>query len=145
MAHNKVYGICENKCQVETMGKDEINSKLDNKADTNHASTNSAYGLASSSKFGHVKLTTNTSQAPSGDIAGDGVALAGTVGYSLHMQINDAKQAMQIPVNGIFLSVQSYENTSSIKDLLGYGTWDYFGSFSNTTQKITMHAYVRVT
>lgn len=29
MAHNKVYGVCENKCFVETMSKTQINDKID--------------------------------------------------------------------------------------------------------------------
>lgn len=141
MAHNKVYGICEDKCQVEVFSKDEANERYDGKADSNHASNQPTYGIGTATNYGHVKLTDSTAQ-PSGSLAG--VALAGTVGYSLAMQIKNAKQAMQIPVNGIFFSFQRYENESSINELLGYGTWNYFGSFSNTTEKITMYAYARV-
>lgn len=35
---------------------DELNTKSDKKAPTNHASTETSYGVASSTKYGHVKM-----------------------------------------------------------------------------------------
>lgn len=143
MAHNKTYGICESKCRTEVMSKSESMAAIDKKADTSHASSRTDHGVGSKTMYGHVKLTDNTSQPPTGDIAGDGVALAGTVGYSLHMQIKNAQRALQIPVSGIYLSSQRYSSNATVAELLGYGTWDYFGTLTNSAEKIAMYAYVR--
>lgn len=141
MAHNKVYGICENKCQVEVLSKEETMSQFDDKADNNHASTSEIYGLATTNEYGHVKLTQSTTM-PTGNQ--DGIALAGSMGYTLSQRINDAKTAMRIPVNGVFLSTYIYQNSSRVNEILGYGTWDYLGGISGEGAEVFMvHAYVR--
>ena len=126
----KVYGIYEDKCREEVYSKAQANDKFLSKTDgseqyapKNHASSNDIYGKATDKIYGHVKLTTSTG-IPAGNQ--DGIALAGTMGYTLSQQISDAKTAMRIPVKGMFITDSSFRTAQAVSDLLGYGTWQLY-------------------
>ena len=82
MAHEKVYGICENKCQVEIYDKEYIDKSLCPK---NHLSSGKEYGVASNTQYGHARVTSDISTI----YAQGGIALAQSVGYSLSNRCNE--------------------------------------------------------
>lgn len=90
MAHNKVYGICESKCQVEVYSKEQVDSMACPK---NHATTSTQYGIGSTSNFGHVKIK-NDLNVPNGSM--DDVALSGEMGYALSRRFDDFYTKSQI-------------------------------------------------
>ena len=170
----KVYGIAESKSKVEvprktdvydkseTYSKSECFSKIETYSQTqitsiflkksdgapkNHASTANTYGLGTGTNFGHCKLTTSL-DVPLGDQ--DGIALAGSVGYTLKQYIDNAVSVLQsmcqIPVGGVYWS---FNLNGNVAQTLGYGTWAYCGNVnysavpSGQTQA-TVYAYRRV-
>ena len=154
---SQVYTKTEVYNKTETYNKSEVYNKTeaDEKfltqtagAPKNHASTASTYGLGTSSNYGHVKLTTSTA-APSGDQSG--LALAGSMGYTLKKYTDDSIAAIEfplIPVSGIYWS-RDEKTESQISQLLGYGTWAYRGHVTATAGSgsvtgYTLHAYQRV-
>lgn len=139
----EVYNKTEAYSKSEVYNKTEADEKFLTQtagAPKNHASTASTYGLGTSSNYGHVKLTTSTA-APSGDQSG--LALAGSMGYTLKKYTDDSIAALgqvQLPV-GFFLFVK---NQSDI-DRIGYGNWTYRGYVTTTFSPtgIGIHAYER--
>lgn len=181
MANEKVYGIGESKSAVEVPRKSDVYSKdetysktevypktntyssaylnavflkKEDGAPTNHASTFDEYGAGTTTKFGHVKLTTSL-DAPSGNQ--DGIALAGSVGYALKMYIDSiaaplqaaitalqaAITAVQIPVGGIAVLTEYYSDMSLVAQKMGYGTWLYHGSITAQTLSEPLFFYER--
>jgi hypothetical protein len=149
----KVYGIAESKSKVEvprksdvyskeetypksqlyntgeTFSAEEVNERFLTKADgapKNHATILDIYGLGTTNKFGHVKLTTSLS-APSGNQ--DGIAMAGSVGYQLKQYIDTETNICKIPVNGIMASLTLVSN-DAFAQRMQYGTWTYLGKTS---------------
>ena len=149
----KVYGIAESKSKVEVPRKSDVYSKEETypksrvyntdetystaevnqmfltKADgapRNHASVADVYGLGTTTKFGHVKLTTSLG-APSGDQ--DGIALAGSVGYQLKQYIDKETNICKIPVSGIMASLTLVSN-DAFAQRMQYGAWTYLGKTS---------------
>lgn len=155
-----VYGIGESKSKVqvystdETYNKNEAYSKDEvyNKNQTynkleatalflkiqdgalkNHASANTSHGVGTSALYGHVKLTTST-DAPSGSM--DGVALAGSMGYTLK-QYTDTKAAeldrvAKLPVDSMVI-FPTHLDVSAVASAMGYGSWIYVGAAQVTT------------
>lgn len=127
---NEVYNKTETYSKAQTYSKTEADNKFMTQtagAPKNHASTSSQYGVGTSSSYGHVKLTTSTS-APSG--SQDGIALAGSMGYTLKKYTDDSIAALgqvQLPI-GFFVFVK---NQSDI-DRIGYGNWTYRGYVTTT-------------
>ena len=144
----KVYGIAESKSKVEVPRKTDVYSKSEtynknecysksetysqSQSDTNflrktdgapknHASTADTYGLGTLTNYGHCRLTTSL-DAPSGNQ--DGIALAGSVGYTLVQMINSVAAAARIPVGGVYWSFHADNN---VAQTLGYGVWEYCG------------------
>ncbi len=74
MGHSKVYGICENKCKVEVLPKENCCPK-------SHSSATSEYGVGTTTNFGHVKLT-NALQGLDGTESN--TALGAIAGYKLY-------------------------------------------------------------
>lgn len=145
----KVYGIAESKSKVEVPRKSDVYTKdetypknrvyntgetfsaaevnqiflsKEDGAPRNHASVADVYGLGTTAKFGHVKLTTSLG-APSGDQ--DGIALAGSAGYLLKQYIDNAiATASQLPVNAFVFANVKY-TAEEFTQLMGYGSWQY--------------------
>lgn len=91
MAHEKVYGICENKCQHEVYRKEDADNAFLKKttasssyAIKNHATNQMTYGIATSSLYGHVQIKTDLNIP---EQATSGIALAGSVGKTLNDKI----------------------------------------------------------
>lgn len=169
-----VYGIGESKSKVqvystdETYNKNEAYSKDEvyNKNQTynkleatalflkiqdgalkNHASANTSHGVGTSTLYGHVKLTTST-DAPSGSM--DGVALAGSMGYTLK-QYTDTKAAevqniAMLPVDSYVLYTRHID-VADFATLMGYGTWVYSGAVDvsrSASEQFVVYAFRRV-
>lgn len=173
MADEKIYGIAESKSKVEVPRKADVYSKSEtysknecysksetysqSQADTNflrktdgapknHASTANTYGLGTLTSFGHCKLTTSLN-APSGDQ--NGIALAGSVGYTLKSAIDsgDAESKSytddqiaalpdtRVPVGCAVLNSGTYTPTE-FAQIMGYGTWEHLGTvdYSKSSQ-----------
>lgn len=111
---NQLFGQSKSKCLHEIYDAEKVDELVSQKADTAHSSTEKKYGVGTTQEYGHVKLTTSTGM-PTGDMSG--VALAGTMGYTLF-------RLMQIPVNGIFWAVEGAFTESTLATKLGYGTWE---------------------
>lgn len=181
MADEKVYGIAESKSKVEvprksdvytkdeTYSKTEVYPKVntyssayinatflkkEDGAPTSHASTFDEYGAGTTTKFGHCKLTTSL-DAPSGNQ--DGIALAGSMGYTLKTYIDSitaplqtavaalqaAVAAVQIPVGGIASLSDYYSDMSVVAQKMGYGTWLYYGSITAAALPNALFFYKR--
>lgn len=109
---------------------------------------------ATSSQFGVTKLTTSTSE-PSGDMPG--VALAGTMGYTLMNAINTLETETDAAVEDLELNIETLKipksggvgfSVSAISgaayaDQVGYGTWSLLGTL--TVGSSTIYAYSRIT
>ena len=163
----KVYGIAESKSKVEVPRKTDVYSKSEcySKSETysqsqtdinflrktdgapkNHASTANTYGLGTLTNYGHCKLTTSLN-APSGDQ--NGIALAGSVGYTLKSAIDsgDAESKSytdgqiaalpdtRVPVGCAVLNAGTYTPTE-FAQIMGYGTWEHLGTvdYSKSSQ-----------
>lgn len=174
----KVYGIAESKSKVEvprktdvyvkseTYSKNEVYSKsetysqsqTDNNflrksegAPKNHASTANTYGLGTNTAYGHCKLVTDYTTAPTGDQ--DGKALAGSVGYALNQKIDSAEAALrqeisgvQMPVGTVVWSAYHYASDAAFDAVMGYGNWVYRGYQSLTYyvgDESKLYAYIR--
>jgi hypothetical protein len=106
--------------------------------DTAGSWVNITQNKATADSFGVVKLTTST-DVPTGDMTG--IALAGTMGYTLKQAITN----IQIPVNGMFVSSTSISTAEQAHNALGYGTWDYYGQLINSTSQIVVNVFIRTT
>lgn len=145
----EVYNKSETYAKAEVYNRAEADGKFLTQtagAPKNHASSSNTYGLGTSANYGHVKLTTSTS-APSGDQ--NGIALAGSMGYTLKKYTDDSIASMnlpRIPVGGIFYYYAIGASSSTIRNLLGYGTWEYVGSTIVSTSGSVSYvgAYQRV-
>lgn len=128
----EVYNKSETYAKAEVYNRTEADGKFLTQAagaPKNHASSSNTYGLGTSANYGHVKLTTSTA-APSGDQ--NGIALAGSMGYTLKKYIDDAIAALgvvQIPVGGMYWA---NNGTLDIGRILGYGAWRYKGYVATT-------------
>lgn len=80
MNHEKVYGICENKCREEIYRKSEVN---ENFCEKNHASQSNEFGLANENMYGHVKISSSFTNS-----AGQAIALSQSAGYQLAQRFN---------------------------------------------------------
>jgi hypothetical protein len=166
----KVYGIAESKSKVEVQRKADVYTKSEtynknecySKSETysqsqtdinflrksegapkNHASTADTYGLGTLTNYGHCKLTTSL-DAPSGNQ--DGIALAGSAGYTLVQMINSVAAAAQIPVGGVYWSFHADNN---VAQTLGYGVWEYcciinYSAKPSEQTESAVYAYRRV-
>ena len=182
----KVYGISESKSKVEVPRKSDVYSKTEtySKSETysqsetysraqldsdflrktdgapkSHASAADTYGLGTLANYGHCKLTTSLT-APSGDQ--DGVALAGSAGYTLKTLIDNGDAAnksytddqiaaipdARVPVGCAVLNPGNY-TAQEFAQIMGYGTWEHLGSFDYSKYgqpgvTYTMEIYRRV-
>lgn len=173
----KVYGIAESKSKVEVPRKSDVYSKSEtysrsecySKSETysqsqtdinflrktdgapkNHASTADTYGLGTLTSFGHCKLTTSLN-APSGDQ--NGIALAGSVGYTLKSAIDSGDAALHQEINGVRLPIGSvywseshYASSAAVDAIIGYGNWTYRGFVALTysvIEETKLYAYIR--
>ena len=59
--------------------------------------------------------------------------------------VDTAKTAMQIPVNGMFMSSTSISTAEQVRAMLGYGTWNYYGQLLNTPSQIAVNVFIRLT
>ena len=80
MNHEKVYGICENKCREEIYRKSEVDENFCKK---NHASKSKEFGLADENVYGHVKISSNFTNS-----VGQAIALSQSAGYQLAQRFN---------------------------------------------------------
>ena len=146
----EVYNKTETYAKSEVYNKTEADGKFLTQtagAPKNHASSANTYGLGTSANYGHVKLTTST-EAPSGDQ--NGLALAGSMGYTLKKYTDDKVAAVpiyRIPVKGVFICHDdSVRPSAYIASWLGYGTWQHLGSWSLlVSPAVYLHAYERLT
>lgn len=60
-------------------------------------------------------------------------------------EIDTAKAAMQIPVNGMFMCSTSITQPEQVAAMLGYGTWNYYGQLINSTSQIAVNVFIRLT
>lgn len=137
----EVYNKSETYAKSEVYNRTEADGKFLTQAagaPKNHASSSNTYGLGTSANYGHVKLTTSTA-APSGDQ--NGIALAGSMGYTLKKYTDDSIAALgnpRIPV-GCCIWTRNGVMEHTLPQLLGYGTWLYRG-YVSTTGKDTGYA-----
>lgn len=89
--HEKIYGICENKCQHEVYGKTAADEQFLSKSSAsnsyavkNHSSSKTDYGIGNKSVYGHVKLTNALNVAPA---ATSGIGLCASAGKELNDKI----------------------------------------------------------
>lgn len=89
--HEKIFGICENKCQHEVYGKTAADEQFLSKsaasnlyATKNHASDTFSYGIGTERLYGHVKLTAALNYPPQ---ASAGIALQASAGKELNDKI----------------------------------------------------------
>ena len=89
--HEKIFGICENKCQHEVYGKTAADEQFLSKsapsnlyATKNHASDTFSYGIGTKRLYGHVKLTAALNYPPQ---ASAGIALQASAGKELNDKI----------------------------------------------------------
>ena len=178
MADEKVYGIAESKSAVEVPRKSDVYTKSEtysksevykksetynqSQADFNflrktdgapksHASTSETYGLGTNTAYGHCKLVTDYTSAPSG--SQDGKALAGSAGYALNQKIDGTEAALrqemnglQMPIGSVYWSESHYSSPSVIRTILGYGDWTYRGFVSlaySVIEETKLYAYIR--
>lgn len=94
MSHEKVYGICENKCRHEVYRKDAADETFLSKAEAaasyapkSHAVSKPTYGIATPNLYGHVQLTGDLNVP---EQATTGRALAAYAGKVLNDKINVA-------------------------------------------------------
>jgi hypothetical protein len=125
----EVYNKSETYAKSEVYNKTEADGKFLTQAagaPKNHASAANTYGLGTSANFGHVKLTTSMAP-PSGDQ--NGIALAGSMGYTLKKYTDDAIVSYpgnKIPVYGVFICALNVpSNRPDPHNMLGYGTWQF--------------------
>lgn len=140
---SEVYNKTETYAKSEVYNKTEADEKFLAQvagAPKNHASSSNTYGLGTASNFGHVKLTTSTAM-PSGDQ--NGIALAGSMGYTLKKYIDDAIAAItggEVPVHGI-VAMDNWD--WNVRTLYGYGVWEYIGS-ATTSNNVNVYFFKRV-
>ena len=111
MAHETVYGICENKCRHEVYRKDDANETFLKKTDASnlyaikdHATSRTTYGIGTPTLYGHLQLTNDLSVP---EQATAGRALAASAGKVLNDKINALESRMEVLENTvIFLSQQ---------------------------------------
>lgn len=89
--HEKIFGICENKCQHEVYGKTAADKQFLSKSSAsnsyaikNHSSSKTDYGIGNKSAYGHVKLT-DALNIPSQ--ASSGIGLVASAGKELNDKI----------------------------------------------------------
>lgn len=133
--HEKVFGICENKCQEEVYRKSDADNQFLSKSEAsalyairNHATSSTTYGVATNRIYGHVKLETNLTIP---EQASSGIALQASAGKALNDRLITAENNIQalspkIPIGGIFTATYDIANPVVINSLLGYGTWQLF-------------------
>lgn len=105
--HEKIYGICENKCQHEVYRKDDADATFLKKTDASssyavksHATNKTTYGIGTSSLYGHVQINTSLNIP---EQATAGIALAASAGKAL----NDRITALESRVEAIVANVLS--------------------------------------
>lgn len=124
----EVYNKSETYAKSEVYNKTEADGKFLTQAagaPKNHASAANTYGLGTSANFGHVKLTTSTAP-PSGDQ--NGIALAGSMGYTLKKYTDDAIAAAphnRLPVGAVIFMNGTRPTNAEMTALMGYGTWKF--------------------
>lgn len=150
--HEKVYGICENKCQEEVYRKSDADNQFLSKSDAstsyapkNHATSSTMYGVATNRVYGHVKLDTNLTIP---EQASTGVALQASAGKVLNDRLTTAENSIKnlspkIPVGGIFTATYDIANPVTIQSLLGYGTWQRFYVLSIGTAAENIYFFKR--
>jgi hypothetical protein len=142
----EVYNKTETYAKAEVYNRAEADGKFLTQAagaPKNHASSSSTYGLGTSANFGHVKLTTSTA-APSGDQ--NGIALAGSMGYTLKKYTDDAIAAAprdRLPV-GAVVGFKTGRNDSEVTLLMGYGSWNFWGAVQLNVTGETRYVYFYV-
>lgn len=67
------------------------------------------------------------------------------VKFATPTDIDAAKAAMQIPVNGMFMCSTSITHPEQVTAMLGYGTWNYYGQLLNTSSQIAVNVFIRLT
>ena len=139
----EVYNKSETYAKAEVYNRTEADGKFLTQAagaPKNHASSSSTYGLGTSANFGHVKLTTSTAP-PSGDQ--NGIALAGSMGYTLKKYTDDAIAAAprdRLPV-GAVVGFKESKNDSEVTLLMGYGSWSFWGAVQLNVVGTTRYVY----
>lgn len=142
---SEVYNKNETYAKAEVYNRTEADATFLTQvagAPKNHASSANTYGLGTSTNYGHVKLTTSTA-VPSGDQ--NGIALAGSMGYTLNKKIDDMAAAMPfIPFQGIVV-LGAYFAPEEVAQMMGYGTWAYNGhiTVSDSTGSHSAYLYMR--
>lgn len=150
--HEKVYGICENKCQEEVYRKNDADNQFLSKSDAratyavkNHATSSTMYGVATSRVYGHVKLENNLTIP---EQASSGIALQASAGKALNDRLTTAENNIRnlspkIPVGGIFTATYDIANPIIVSSLLGYGTWQLFYTLTIGTAAENIYFFKR--
>lgn len=150
--HEKVYGICENKCQDEVYRKSDIDDQFLSKTDAsilyaakNHATSSTTYGVATNRVYGHVKLENNLTIP---EQASSGIALAASAGKTLNDRLTTVENNIKnlspkIPIGGIFVATYDIATPISIQSLLGYGTWQRFYTLNIGTAAENIYFFKR--
>lgn len=114
MAHEKVYGICENKCQHEVYRKDDADETFLKKttasssyAIKNHAISETTYGIGSETLYGHVKIIQSLDVPPSMTA---GKALAASAGKELFDNIQYINDQLITRIIALEQRVRALEN-----------------------------------
>lgn len=97
--HEKIYGICENKCQHEVYKKDDVDSTFLKKSDASnsyaiksHATSQTTYGRGTLNLYGHVRIDTSLTVPENATL---GVALAASAGKELNDKISALESRIQ--------------------------------------------------
>lgn len=114
MSHDKIYGTCESKCRHEVYSKEVADSTFlktttapEYFALKNHASAGTAYGIGSSSQYGHVKITGALDVSPS---MSTGTALAASAGKELLEDIQYISDQLTTRIIALEQRVRALEN-----------------------------------
>lgn len=150
--HEKIYGICENKCQHEVYGKTAADNQFLSKSDAsnsyamkNHASSTFAYGIATSKVYGHVRLETALNMP---EQASAGIALQASAGKTLNDKITGVENTIKnlspkIPIGGVMPVTWQLNSEFSVEIALGYGTWEYLGMLDLGDNEKNIYFYKR--
>lgn len=151
----EAYGAYPNKSKAQVYEKAEADmtfatkEELKSYAKTNHASSQTTYGIGTSAQYGHVKVVDSLQ---SGSSAGQAFSAKAAEALrqritSLESTVRTISVSYQVPVGHIAVSA-FHGNPILFAREMGYGTWEYIGDVEfkmNGSVSDTCYGFRRLT